>query len=379
MNIALSENVASPKKTKLQKRFDKIWREVKNKQLANAALKTELADLHKIYQERILPVEQLTAEPYSQLTQRLIEFFSRKSLTQWQRRELSQWIFECIEYIQPLHSERSRELMASYQQVLADFLELDVEDIEAEMSQQSDPLDGMFDDFEDIQKAFHDAMNNDNPESGFQDDLFGSGEGDGNDDIHKNAEGFFTGEDPFEHSSQLPKEKNIFSDKWLRTLFRRTANALHPDKERNAELRKEKEGLMTQLLAARDDKDVYSLLSLYMQHVDSDDLLIGEDTMGKLCEQLKEQKNQLTEERVQILYENPMYAALYENLHSKNSKKLERNIEQHIQRVEESTHEFSQFVTSLRNLKVLKEHLSDRYDEHQFAALEDDPFGFSDF
>ena len=376
MNITLSENAVSPKKTKLQKSFDKIWSEVKNKQLENAKLKTELADLHKIYQERILPVEQLTAEPYSQLAQRLIEFFSRKSLSQWQRRELSQWIFECIDYVQPLHAERGAELVASYQQVLADFLEVDVEDLEEEMNQHDDPLDGAMGEFDDLEKAFHDAMNNDNPESEFQDDLFGFDMGDDSDNTFDD---FFTGAGPSGHSPEPPKENNILSDKWLRTIFRRTANALHPDKERNAALRKEKEGLMSQLLTARDDKDVYSLINLYMQYVDSDDLLIAEDTMRKLCEQLREQKNQLTEERHQILYENPMYAALYESLHSKNNKKRERKIALHIQRVEESTHEFSQFVASLRNLKVLKVHLNDRYEDHRFASLEDELFEFNGF
>ena len=380
MNITLSENAVSPKKTKLQKSFDKIWSEVKNKQLENAKLKTELADLHKIYQERILPVEQLTAEPYSQLAQRLIEFFSRKSLSQWQRRELSQWIFECIDYVQPLHAERGAELVASYQQVLADFLEVDVEDLEEEMNQHDDPLEGAMGEFDDLEKAFHDAMNNDSPESEFQDDLFGFDMGDDSDNTFDD---FFTGADSTEHSPEHspehPKENNVFSDKWLRTIFRRTANALHPDKERNAALRKEKEGLMSQLLTARDDKDVYSLINLYMQYVDSDDLLIAEDTMRKLCEQLREQKNQLTEERHQILYENPMYAALYESLHSKNNKKRERKIALHIQRVEESTHEFSQFVASLRNLKVLKVHLNDRYEDHRFASLEDELFEFNGF
>ena len=362
MNITLSTTTVSPKKTKLQKRFDKIWREVKNKQLANAKLRTELTDLHKIYQERILPVEQLTAEPYTHLAQRLIEFFSRKSLAQWQRHELSQWIFECIEHIQPLNPEKSHELMSSYHQVLADFLEVDIKEIENEVNGHGDPLGELFDEFE----------NSENPDSESQDDLFGFAE---NEDIHEAFEDFFAGED----LPEKPKEKNILSDKWLKTLFRRTANALHPDKERNADLRKEKEGLMSQLLTARDEKDVFSLLNLYMQHVDSDDLLITDDTMGKLCEQLKEQKNQLTEERYQILYENPMYAALYESLHSKSDKKRERNIELHIQRVEESTHEFSQFVTSLRNLKILKIHLGDRYEEHRFASLEESPFEFYDF
>ncbi|MBV1919676.1 MAG: hypothetical protein KUG73_03270 [Pseudomonadales bacterium] len=338
--------------------------------MANATLKTELTDLHKIYQERILPIEKLTSEPYTDLAQRLIEFFSRKSLSQWQRHELSQWIFECIEYIQPLNPERSRELMSSYHQVLADFLDVDIEEIEGDANHHADPMDGLFDEFEDLEKAFNDTMNNENPK--YQEDMFGFSE---NEDMHEAFEDFFSGE----NISEKPKEKNILSDKWLRTIFRRTANALHPDKERNEGLRKEKERLMSQLLTARDEKDVFSLLNLYMQHVDSDDLLVTDDSMEKLCEQLREQKNQLKEDRYQILHENPMYAALYENLHSRNNKTRERNIALHIQRVEESAHDFSQFVASLRNLKVLKVHLSDRYEEHQFSSLEDDPFEFYDF
>jgi hypothetical protein len=103
MHITLSEHTASPQKSPLQKRFEKLWREVKNKQAANAKLKNELAELHKTYHENILPVEQLTEQPYTQLAQRLIVFFSRKSLTQWQRYELGQWILECIEHIEPLN------------------------------------------------------------------------------------------------------------------------------------------------------------------------------------------------------------------------------------------------------------------------------------
>jgi hypothetical protein len=127
MKITLSENTDCPQKTQLQKRFEKLWRDVRNKQLANAKLKTELAELaelaelHKIYHEMILPVEQLTEKPYTQLAQRLIIFFSRKSLAQWQRHELSQWIIECIEHIHPLNPEQSYELMTSYNQVLARF------------------------------------------------------------------------------------------------------------------------------------------------------------------------------------------------------------------------------------------------------------------
>jgi hypothetical protein len=356
MNITLSKKTTATKKTKVQKRFDKIWRDVKTKQLSNVKLKTELENLRKIYQKRILPIEKLIEIPYTELAQRLIEFFSRKSLAKWQRQELSQWILECIEDIRCLNPEKSYELMASYQQVLADFLEIDINETVEVMNSIDNPFDDLFDDFE---TDFNDDVNNES--STYQDDLAGFSD---------------NSEHNFEYQPENPKEKDIFSDKWLKTIFRRTANALHPDKEKNEDLRKEKQDLMSQLLTARDSKDVFSLLNLYIQHVDSDGLLITDQTMEKLCDQLKDQKNQLIEDRKQIFVENPMEVALYDLLYSKNKKKLEMNITLHIRSVEESAQEFSKFTTSLRNLKILKLHLSDRYEEQQFAMLQDSPFGF---
>ena len=101
--------------------------------------------------------------------------------------------------------------------------------------------------------------------------------------------------------------------------------------------------------------------------------------MENLCEQLKAQKNHLAEEKEQILYENPMYAALYENLHSRSKKKREKNIEHYVQRVQESTQALFEFVDSLRNLKVLKTQLEHRYGQHRFAYSDDSPFEFYDY
>lgn len=378
MHITLSEHTASPQKSPLQKRFEKLWREVRNKQLANARLKNELAELHKTYHEIILPVEQLTEKPYTQLAQRLIVFFSRKSLTQWQRHELGQWILECIEHIEPINPLKSHELTTAYHQALGDFLAIEVEDIEEAMNHSADPLDEFFAHFDDLGKAFRDSVDNkDHPDAAFGDDLFGNfGNGDdretGDSPIF---EDFFASEDPLEK----PREQNLFSDKWLRTIFRRTANALHPDKERNETIRKEREGLMAQLLITRQENDVFGLLNLYMQYVGRDDLLITPETMQKLCEQLREQKNQLAEEKDQLLYENPMIAALYENLYSRSKKTRDKNMERHIQGVQASIQELLEFVASLRNLTVLKQHLEHRYQENRLAMFDDRPFEFSDF
>jgi DNA-binding ferritin-like protein len=268
--------------------------------------------------------------------------------------------------------------MTAYHQMLADFLVIDVEELEEQMNHSVDELEEFFENFDDLRNAFHDSVETkDPPHAEFQEDLFGSvGNGeDRNTGDNPTFEDSFTNEDPLEK----PREQNLFSDKWLRTIFRRTANALHPDKETNEARREKKEGLMTQLIITREENDVFGLLNLYMQYVGSEDLLITHETMEKLCEQLKEQKDELADQKDQILYENPMTAALYEQFHNRSKKRRDKNIERHIQRVQESTQALLEFVASLRNLTVLKRHLEHRHQENRLAMFDDRPFEFSGF
>lgn len=50
-------------------------------------------------------------------------------------------------------------------------------------------------------------------------------------------------------------------------LFRRLARALHPDREQDEALKGEKHRLMSECLRARDERDIDTLLSLYVAHV----------------------------------------------------------------------------------------------------------------
>ena len=358
-----SADATSLQKNHLQQLFDGLWRDVKNKQQANARLKIELSDLRKIYHKKILPIEQLSEGPYSQLAQRLIDFFGRKSLAQWQRHELSLWIMECIDTIETFNPEKSGEVKASYQQALATFLQVDIADIEGQMNQGAGSLDELLADVDVFADVFADV---DVDVDGiaetshyFSDSFAGKVAG-------KVASKF--ADDLSGHASTNREnkviEQNLLGDQWLRAIFRRTANALHPDKERDDTLRGEKQELMAQLLAAREEKNVVSLLKMYMQYVDGSDLLITDETMGQLCAQLNKQKKQLADEKQDMLYENPVLAELYKKLHSRSKKKRDKNIERHIQGVQESTQQMLEFIVSLQSLEILKIHLADRYEEY---------------
>lgn len=369
MNITISKSTSNSKKSRsnLQKRFDKLLSEVKNKQKANEKLKLDLNNLYKIYQDQILPVEQLTITPFSELAERLIGFFGRKSLAKWQREELSQWIMECIEHVDAIDPKASETLFQSYRQEIANFLDVDLEELEKQSKEAEECLDKIFEDNED---PFENMKNSTTSEEfGYQEDLFGFSEFENQDEQEStNQSDFNNFEDFFQEETMKGKPQNSdrFSDKWLRDIFRRAANALHPDKEIDGKLKLEKEQLMSQLLTARDQNDVFSLLNIYMQYVDGDELQVAKETMENLCEQLRFQKKSLNEEKFEIIYENPIYYLIYENFYSKSKKTQDKKIKRHLKQVNDSIIELSQFAANIRNLKILKGHLENRYDEFQF-------------
>ncbi len=341
-----------------QSLFDKLWAKVKKQKQANEKLQLSLDELSVIYQERILPVERQLVLPYSELIEKLLEFFKRKSLSQWQRQELGVWIMENIEMITPLDREKSRELVEQYYQLLANHLDMDmdVDEMHEQMEQANrfDDIDEFFENFEGI--FDEDKARQESKKAEYQDDLFG----------------FMNDEQEPEPKPELEKEKFTETanpsdgDKWLKTLFRRTANALHPDKEQDETLKAHKHQLMATLLAARESNDIYTIVNLYAEHVDAADLLVEQEVMTTLCQQLQQQLHDIEMARHQLLDSNPVFSALYNNIYHNNKKMQAKNIDQYLDRINDQSYEITDLAHSIRNLSDLKEILKYRFEESRY-------------
>lgn len=59
------------------------------------------------------------------------------------------------------------------------------------------------------------------------------------------------------------KTDNLMDAAWIKRLFRRCAQKLHPDQERDPDQRELKQEQMAALLQARDDDDLLRLLQIY--------------------------------------------------------------------------------------------------------------------
>lgn len=108
-----------------------------------------------------------------------------------------------------------------------------------------------------------------------------------------------------ELDSNSDAESSFNKNKWVRGLFRRLANKLHPDKETDPARKVEKQQLMIKLLEARKNEDVMSMLILYSEQVKGVDLMVAEQDMKEVCELLKGHASRLDHERDDFLYDNP--------------------------------------------------------------------------
>lgn len=363
--------------TKQQALFDKLWQRIERHKKQNQKLREELDSLSLVYKEQIMPLEMAAKTPVFSLLEKLIDFYSRKSMTKWQRVELTEWISDSLETAFTLDSEKTYALKEQWLLQISDFHEIDHEEMkETIKAAEADS------------KAFFEGK--------MDDELYGQSKGSQstNDNITDTTEDMFSDafdadqpnqndDDPFsafreafeefraEMESRQAPEPLKMDEKWLKSVFRKTANALHPDKEQDTKKREEKEALMTELLRARDENDVLTLITLYHSHVSEDALEINEKSLDALCEQLQNQLDRLRYEKEDLINgaENPIHEMVYRNLHGKSKKQQALTIKNYKGELESEKEDLMAMVSTLKNLKVLKTHLEKRYDEKRYSPF----------
>ncbi len=363
--------------TKRQARFDKLWQRIEKQKKQNLKLRTELDALCIVYKEQILPLEIAAKMPVLSLLEKLIDFYSRKSMTKWQRIELTEWINESIEGAYRIDQQKADQLKEQFFTQVAAFHGISKEDMEKTIAEAEAQADSLFENVssDDTNNAEGSGEKSSNRE--FTEDMFGDAScGENDEGIPDEDDLFKAFKDAFEEfragmETQQAPEPMKFDEKWLKSVFRKTANALHPDKEQDATKREEKERLMAELLSARDDNDVLALITLYYAHVSEDTLEINEQSLDKLCDQLQNQLDRLLYEKRDIISgaENPVHEMVYANLHGKTKKQQEKTIKDYIRDLQGEKETFTEMIQSLKNLKTLKSHLEVRYDEKRFSSF----------
>lgn len=386
----LSKFSAENKKNKPSSTLSSLWIKIEKHQKRNANFTKKRSKLFEQFKQQAQPAEQKLADAITAQVEHLIRFLSKKSLTDKQRNELLGWVSDDIDYLAThLFSEGIdvadlREQINTELTLLTESLDQAVD--EESIVELANMLDEMFDGemqfnreelieiiknpalIQEHVQRFHEKMNEEEIEK--------------DDDSEEFEQGF---EEDFDYqynrsfSKRNSKEElgileKLFKGSQLNKMYKRLAAKLHPDKESDATKKAIKHDLMQQLATARENKDVFTLLTLYHEHIDDDSFNFDAETLAAIEALLSKKVSELNAELKALKSADTPEAIVWEHFHGRSNKITTENIVIHAERLEDEVMSINQFIVSTSTLKALKTELNTRIKQRESSPF----FNFDD-
>ena len=417
------KQLITSKNRKKQSRFQKLWEQAEQHKKKNARFRNELEALVQQVRLSVYPAEREAASADKPLLLKLLSLGQRKSLAQWQRAELDEWIHELLHEMQiyglvdaVLLDDMARydafrmgitlkdeEIAPPVEQLMEIFQreqaaqeaavkemrdthtvrkqaaqEEAEQQVEYLLDKQLGPEPGQSKnrptDVEDLwqdeldEEIEHQRVQYQKARAQLRKELLN--------DLLKDIDHEFDNEHldfdeeeafdfNFDSESEdldpiLPSAPTITNQIFQR-LFRSTAARLHPDREPDPGLREVKQGLMSDLLKARKTGDVMTILELYQEYVDSEQIFTKADEK-QLITALEHQIFDLQGEQTQIIEQSPAHQMAYERFYYSSKKKTDKAIAEHLIQVSQDKIDIERTVKEIRSLKTLKPWLEQRYE-----------------
>ncbi|WP_341582288.1 hypothetical protein [Marinobacter metalliresistant] len=350
------------------------WQRIVNLKQKNERLEQELEAFMQQCMDALRHDEAEMMDAILQQTKHLAGFLSRKSLAQWQKVELLEWIHQNILQVtnspfcdqaqlldlssffeglqqslgpgeppptpeQPTNKPKPGQ--CHHQRARQDTATEDMfEDLFADFEQEPQP--------EPDRSAGPDAETDD---SGYWEQLF---------------EDFIREEEEAEQARQSDTNglRQLLKKSSINNLFRQLARVLHPDREQDESRKAQRHEQMSQLLKAREQNDLFTLFSLYEEHMGQSPLeSLSEDTDNDLLALLKAHTQELREQQETLIYADPLRGLLYDHFYDKKPKSRARNLQQYCAKLRKIIDNERQITRSITSVATLKPYLEARYNQ----------------
>ena len=352
------------RKSRLQERFDKLRSTLARQRRRNDCFRQDLDELVEIYHRRSMENDKVVFDDLVALSSQLIAFAGRKSLSDWHRVELDEWLRDLIEQrILQVDREVAERLRGEYQRAIPRGTGISVDELIERFEAKSEKAEQGAGKPGSAKQADH---TDGDP---WQEDLFGF------DDVDPETETFDNGSDA-NGPDGINKEEDthigrtVMDGSWAKDLFRRAAQALHPDRESDPERRQVKQEQMRELLRARRHGDIMAMLAIYGDSVSGADIVLAEQEMTEICDALEQQLEALELERQEYIYSHPVRHLVFESFYHGTKKGRARRVQQWEQDLKHEKADLRDLVAFLRNLNCLKSVLEYRREE-RYAMLGD--------
>lgn len=352
-------------------KFQTLWRRIEKQKKLNENRQDEL----NLFTRRI---ESDIGEPERKLVsielvkiQKLIEFFSRKSLSQWQREELLHLIqtnFSLLDANPFSDSSATNSLKGEFYTLFEHWYP-EEEDDDYHDSLLKTPKAENTSSEEDL------FANVGEQSAGIDDDPINANKNSANEQID---------DDEFDDKDRAEEEKIKKINKLLKrssinSMFRRVAKVLHPDKEQDEQKKEEKHQLMTSLIEARDKNDIPTIFAMYAEYVGEMPEDLAKEDIENINILLNYQLKQLKQDYDSAPYQDPKTAMFFDMFQAKTEKGILKNIRARKKDITASIHASKRFlsrITSLSKLKPVLEEVYHQRCEARFGSLDDEDWDF---
>lgn len=349
-----------------QQRFQQLWQQLQSCQQEFADFRQSIDALTEQYQQQVLPAERKLLPGLELLQKRLMVLFTRKSLAQWHREAMIEWVQELMAKAQSLDEDTGDRMLLFYQQTLADMHDMTLEELQEEWRERDEIEQEHAEAFQERVEEFKERFRNmatdeqraqlndmfdffgGGPE---QDELFGS--------LFESLEDT-AAESPGSESSSSDGDV-VSPQQLMRKLFKRTAQALHPDREPDEAKKVEKQQLMTTLLKARDEDDLMTVLNLHAEYV-AGELPQAEHELEAMCQLLEAQLAEHDELREGWVFEHPLRTMVVDNFYDEDPKVSDERMKLALAEIQEQAEGTMELAAEMRNLNILKSVLRERED-----------------
>lgn len=367
-----------------RQQFNAHCQAIKKQQARIDTLQQQQAALMVQFQQQVLPLEKQYIDAVYQKTVRLLSFSEKKTLAAYQREDLIEWITEEIMHMEDYPFAEHLNIQALREQLFTACslpedknLEEEQLSIMREMLASEFPFASQLSDEELLDLMRNPEKFKARAEQEFSDSDGPEAEDDGeysedDEEYSEDEDDFFFDDDEQEsideQEQRQQKITQLFSSSAANRMYKRLAILFHPDREMDETSKKEKHDLMVQLAQAKKNHDVWTILSLYLTHV---------DPKGGIEEKDLPATNLLLAEQIETLKDNyrqlefagdPLTVLVWTKFGtgSTAAQSVEKKLARHAKELQNSIKEEKQILTELTSLKVLKQHLAARAEENSY-------------
>ncbi|MCL1079271.1 J domain-containing protein [Parashewanella spongiae] len=366
------------------KKLSTLWDQISKLQTRNQRLESKISTFYEQAKLQFESYEIQTCSLTAIKVERLISFIARRTIKGERRDALYELIHEELTALEsnPFWTESTAELRNSFQnQIAADAqnqAEKSPEPDEFETEAFRDMLEDMLGvdiDFEheklvemmknpqDFEQYFHDIALSHKEKHADIENIDSMDEDELDEDFFERAFNNFKQE---ESAPSIDDIKMLFKSSDLNKLYKKVASRLHPDKESDESLKREKHELMQQLSKAKRDGDVFTLLQMGQKWLPDFELDLSPSALKSMIRVLETKVKSLNHQHRDISSDSSLKGIVWNRFSARSKKQQQTNIQEHIDSLIVCQADIQECIDTLTTVKSVNAYLKERIEEERW-------------